>query len=188
MLHREGRATVLGAPADVNLGYLRLGQPLTTVSGGERQRNKLAIEVDRATEVIVLDGPTAGLHMDDVSRLVGLLDGLVERGRTVIVMEHDLDVVAGADWVIDMGPGAGHDGGRDLRGPPRALLDGVVMVVAGVRALRRGWASAPPRLERFTQCCAGAGSPGRSSTAARGSHRRASPAARRRRARAPPAR
>jgi excinuclease UvrABC ATPase subunit len=115
---------MLAALGDVGLGYVRLGQPLTTLSGGERQRIKLAIEVDRAAEVLVLDEPTTGLHMDDVDRLVALLNGLVERGRTVIVIEHDLDVVAGADWVIDMGPGAGHDGGSVIfEGPPRALLD-----------------------------------------------------------------
>ena len=115
---------MLGALADVGLGYVRLGQPLTTLSGGERQRIKLAIEVDRAADVLVLDEPTTGLHMDDVERLVDLLNGLVERGRTVVVIEHDLDVVAGADWVIDMGPGPGHDGGRVVfEGPPRALLE-----------------------------------------------------------------
>ena len=108
----------------MGLGYVRLGQPLTTLSGGERQRIKLAIEVDRSSDVLVLDEPTTGLHMDDVDRLVDLLNGLVDRGRTLIVIEHDLDVVAGADWVIDMGPGPGHDGGEVVfAGPPRALLD-----------------------------------------------------------------
>jgi len=115
---------MLGALADVGLGYVKLGQPLTTLSGGERQRIKLAIEVDRASEVLVLDEPTTGLHMADVDRLVDLLDGLVERGRTLIVIEHDLDVVAGADWVIDIGPGAGHDGGTVVfAGPPQALVE-----------------------------------------------------------------
>jgi excinuclease UvrABC ATPase subunit len=115
---------MLGALADVGLGYVRLGQPLTTLSGGERQRIKLAIEVDRASEVLVLDEPTSGLHMDDVDRLVDLLNDLVDRGRTLIVIEHDLDVVAGADWVIDIGPGPGRDGGTIVfEGPPRALLD-----------------------------------------------------------------
>ncbi len=115
---------MLGALTDVGLGYVRLGQPLTTLSGGERQRIKLAIEVNRSSDVLVLDEPTTGLHMDDVDRLVDLLNGLVERGRTLIVIEHDLDVVAGADWVIDLGPGPGHDGGEVVfEGPPRALLD-----------------------------------------------------------------
>jgi excinuclease UvrABC ATPase subunit len=116
-------APMLAALADVGLGYVKLGQPLTTLSGGERQRIKLAIEVDRAAEVLVLDEPTTGLHMDDVDRLVALMDELVDRGRTLIVIEHDLDIVAAADWVIDMGPGAGHDGGTVVfEGPPRELV------------------------------------------------------------------
>jgi excinuclease UvrABC ATPase subunit len=115
---------MLSVLSDVGLGYVRLGQPLTTLSGGERQRIKLAIEVDRAAEVLVLDEPTTGLHMDDVDRLVDLMNALVDRGRTVIVIEHDLDVVAAADWVIDMGPGAGHDGGRVVfAGPPHELVE-----------------------------------------------------------------
>ena len=115
---------MLGALGDVGLGYVRLGQPLTTLSGGERQRIKLAIEVDRSSDVLVLDEPTTGLHMDDVDKLVDLLNSLVDRGRTLIVIEHDLDVVAGADWVIDMGPGPGHDGGEVVfEGSPRALLE-----------------------------------------------------------------
>jgi excinuclease UvrABC ATPase subunit len=115
---------MLGALADVGLGYVRLGQPLTTLSGGERQRIKLAIAVDRAADVLVLDEPTTGLHMDDVDKLVDLMDALVERGRTLIVIEHDLDIVAAADWVIDMGPGPGHEGGAIVfSGPPRGLVD-----------------------------------------------------------------
>jgi excinuclease UvrABC ATPase subunit len=110
--------------ADVGLGYLSLGQELDTLSGGERQRLKLAIEMSTDTEVYVLDEPTTGLHMQDVDNLIGLLDRLVATGRTVIVIEHNLDVVARADWVIDLGPGAGHDGGRVIfEGPPAALLD-----------------------------------------------------------------
>ena len=109
--------------ADVGLGYLSLGQSLDTLSGGERQRLKLAIEMSGSTEVYVLDEPTTGLHMKDVENLVGLLDRLVDAGRTVIVIEHNLDVVARADWVIDTGPGAGHDGGRVIfEGPPAELV------------------------------------------------------------------
>jgi excinuclease UvrABC ATPase subunit len=109
--------------ADVGLGYVSLGQALDTLSGGERQRLKLAIEMSGTTEVYVLDEPTTGLHMQDVDDLVGLLDRLVEAGRTVIVIEHDLDVIARADWVIDLGPGAGHDGGRVVfEGPPAELV------------------------------------------------------------------
>ena len=109
--------------ADVGLGYVSLGQELSTLSGGERQRLKLATEMSGDTEVYVLDEPTTGLHMQDVDNLIGLLDRLVEAGRTVIVIEHNLDVVARADWVIDMGPGAGHDGGRVVfEGPPAELV------------------------------------------------------------------
>lgn len=109
--------------ADVGLGYLSLGQELSSLSGGERQRLKLAIEMSGATDVYVLDEPTNGLHMQDVDALIGLLDGLVESGKTVIVIEHNLDVVARADWVIDLGPGAGHDGGRIVfEGPPSELV------------------------------------------------------------------
>ncbi len=109
--------------ADVGLGYVALGQELDTLSGGERQRLKLAIEMSTETEVYVLDEPTTGLHMQDVDNLIGLLDRLVEAGRTVIVIEHNLDVVARADWVIDMGPGAGHDGGRVIfEGAPAGLV------------------------------------------------------------------
>ena len=98
--------------ADVGLGYISLGQELDTLSGGERQRLKLAIEMSTDTEVYVLDEPTTGLHLQDVDNLIALLDRLVDAGRTVIVIEHNLDVVARADWLIDLGPGAGHDGGR----------------------------------------------------------------------------
>jgi excinuclease UvrABC ATPase subunit len=107
---------------DVGLGYVSLGQMLNTLSGGERQRLKLAIEMSGDTEVYVLDEPTSGLHMQDVDNLIGLLDRLVDSGRTVIVIEHNLDVVARADWVIDLGPGAGHDGGRVVfEGSPAEL-------------------------------------------------------------------
>jgi excinuclease UvrABC ATPase subunit len=110
--------------ADVGLGYISLGQMLNTLSGGERQRLKLAIEMSGATEVYVLDEPTTGLHLQDVDNLIGLLDRLVDAGRTAIVIEHNLDVVARADWVIDLGPGAGHDGGRVMfSGTPADLVE-----------------------------------------------------------------
>jgi excinuclease UvrABC ATPase subunit len=110
--------------ADVGLGYVLLGQELDTLSGGERQRLKLAIEMSGDTEVYVLDEPTTGLHMQDVEMLIGLLERLVDSGRTVIVIEHNLHIVACADWVIDLGPGAGHDGGRIIfEGPPTELVE-----------------------------------------------------------------
>jgi excinuclease UvrABC ATPase subunit len=103
---------ILARMADVGLGYLRLGQPLTTLSGGERQRLKLAIQMATDGGIYVLDEPTSGLHLADVEHLLGLLDRLVEAGKSVIVIEHHLAVMAHADWIIDLGPGAGHDGGR----------------------------------------------------------------------------
>jgi excinuclease ABC subunit A len=99
----------------VGLGYLRLGQPATELSGGEAQRIKLATELQRmqrGNSLYILDEPTTGLHPADVERLVTQLDGLVEAGNTVIVVEHDMSVVARSDWVIDVGPGAGDEGGR----------------------------------------------------------------------------
>ncbi len=108
--------------SDVGLGYVTLGQSLSTLSGGERQRIKLAIQMHGDASVFVLDEPTSGLHMADVDNLIGLLDQLVDDGRTVVVIEHNLDIVARADWVIDLGPGAGHDGGTIVfEGPPLHL-------------------------------------------------------------------
>ena len=103
---------ILEALDAVGLGYVALGQPLSSLSGGERQRLKLAIEMQNDAAIFVLDEPTSGLHMADIAALLALLDRLIEDGRTVIVIEHNLDVIAHADWIIDLGPGAGHEGGR----------------------------------------------------------------------------
>jgi len=115
----------LGTLREVGLGYLRLGQPATELSGGEAQRIKLATELQRAgrgNALYVLDEPTTGLHPADVERLLTQLQGLVDAGNTVVVVEHDVSVMAVTDWMIDMGPGAGDDGGRIVaEGPPLAV-------------------------------------------------------------------
>jgi excinuclease UvrABC ATPase subunit len=116
-------SAILGRLADVGLGYLSLGQPLTTLSGGERQRLKLATHMAEKGGVYVLDEPTAGLHLADVEQLLGLLDRLADSGKSVIVIEHHQAVMAHADWIIDLGPGAGHDGGRIVfEGTPAGLV------------------------------------------------------------------
>jgi excinuclease UvrABC ATPase subunit len=121
--HTPAAHKVLDRLADVGLGYLSLGQPLTTLSGGERQRLKLATQMAEKGDVYVLDEPTTGLHLADVERLLGLLNRLVDSGKSVIVIAHHQAVMAHADWIIDLGPGAGHDGGRIVfEGTPADLV------------------------------------------------------------------
>ncbi|MGM9385172.1 ATP-binding cassette domain-containing protein [Streptomyces antibioticus] len=121
--HTPAAHRVLQRLADVGLGYLTIGQPLTTLSGGERQRLKLATHMGDKGGVYVLDEPTTGLHLADVEQLLGLLDRLVDSGKSVIVVEHHQAVMAHADWIIDLGPGAGHDGGRIVfEGTPADLV------------------------------------------------------------------
>ncbi|NUS23874.1 MAG: ATP-binding cassette domain-containing protein, partial [Streptomyces sp.] len=121
--HTPAAHRILERLVDVGLGYLTIGQPLTTLSGGERQRLKLATHMGDKGGVYVLDEPTTGLHLADVEQLLGLLDRLVDAGKSVIVVEHHQAVMAHADWIIDLGPGAGHDGGRVVfEGTPADLV------------------------------------------------------------------
>ncbi|WP_314242757.1 excinuclease ABC subunit UvrA [Streptomyces sp. DSM 40907] len=122
--HTPAAHRILTRLADVGLGYLSLGQPLTTLSGGERQRLKLATHMAEKGGIYVLDEPTTGLHLADVEQLLGLLDRLVDSGKSVVVIEHHQAVMAHADWIIDLGPGAGHDGGRIVfEGTPANLVE-----------------------------------------------------------------
>jgi excinuclease UvrABC ATPase subunit len=121
--HTPAAHAILQRMADVGLGYIKLGQPLTTLSGGERQRLKLATQMADAGGIYVLDEPTTGLHLADVEQMLALLDRLVDSGKSVLVIEHHQAVMAHADWIIDLGPGAGHDGGRVVfEGTPAALV------------------------------------------------------------------
>jgi excinuclease UvrABC ATPase subunit len=116
--------SVVQAMFDVGLGYLKLGQPLSTVSGGEGQRLKLATELHKSGSVYVMDEPTTGLHLSDIRRLMAIIDRLVDAGNTVILIEHHLDVIRQADWIVDLGPEGGSGGGEVLfEGTPQGLLE-----------------------------------------------------------------
>jgi excinuclease UvrABC ATPase subunit len=114
---------MLASLADVGLGYVTLGQPLSTLSGGECQRIKLATELHKNGSVYVMDEPTTGLHMSDIRHLLDIIERLVDRGNSVVVIEHNLDVIKNADWIIDLGPEGGSQGGRIIfEGTPSQLL------------------------------------------------------------------
>ena len=112
------------AMSDVGLDYLTLGQPLSTLSGGECQRIKLASELHKEGSIYVMDEPTTGLHMSDIGHLLAVMNRIVDNGNTVVVIEHNLDIIKNADWIIDMGPEGGHKGGQILfEGTPQDLLN-----------------------------------------------------------------
>jgi excinuclease UvrABC ATPase subunit len=114
----------LQAMSDVGLNYLSLGQPLSTLSGGECQRIKLASELHKEGSIYVMDEPTTGLHMSDISQLLAVINRIVDNGNTVVVIEHNRDIIKNADWIIDMGPEGGHKGGQILfEGTPKDLLN-----------------------------------------------------------------
>jgi excinuclease UvrABC ATPase subunit len=119
----EKISSKLQAMSDVGLDYLALGQPLSTLSGGECQRIKLATELHKKGSIYVMDEPTTGLHKSDIKRLLAIMDRLVDSGNTVVVIEHNVDIIKNADWIIDLGPEGGHKGGRVLfEGTPEQLL------------------------------------------------------------------
>ena len=130
---------ILSRLHDVGLDYLTLGQTLTSLSGGERQRLKLATELSTPGRTIILDEPTTGLHIADISRLIGLLDRLIDAGSTLVVIEHNLDIIAAADWIIDIGPEAGHDGGQVVYEgtPDQMITDGGTHTAEHLRAHAR---------------------------------------------------
>jgi excinuclease UvrABC ATPase subunit len=130
---------------EVGLGYMSLGQPLSTLSGGERQRIKLASELEKSGHLYVLDEPTTGLHLSDIDRLQSLMSRLVDRGSTLLVIEHNLEVIAQADWVIEMGPGAGRNGGQIVfQGTvERLVADDESLTGVHLKRHLRGWRDAP---------------------------------------------
>lgn len=134
-----GIRSILGRLRDVGLEYLALGQPLSTLSGGERQRLKLAAQLGAPGTTIILDEPTTGLHLSDIAKLLELLDQFVDEGATIIVIEHNLDIIAAADWIIDLGPDAGHDGGRIVfEGTPANMIESsTTHTAAHLRKYRR---------------------------------------------------
>jgi excinuclease UvrABC ATPase subunit len=151
-------AKILQGLDDVGLGYLTLGQPLSTLSGGERQRLKLAAELGQKGKIYVLDEPTTSLHMNDVDTLIGLFERLVEEGSSVIVIEHNLDVIARADWVIDLGPGAGQEGGTvQFEGVPSELA-AKGKTLTGRYLAQRGGAAGVNHIETSDRCRIASGS------------------------------